>query len=57
MAPLNQGGVVDQWGKVYGTENVIVADASIATFSIDGNPNAAVEMLAYRIAKHLLATN
>jgi choline dehydrogenase len=57
MAPENQGGVVDKWGKVYHTKNLIVADDSIAPLNIDGNPGAIAEMMAYRIAKYRLQQN
>ena len=54
MGPREQGGVVDQWGNVYGTENLLVVDNSIAPLIIDGNPNSIAEMMAFRIGRHLL---
>lgn len=57
MGPLNNGGVVDNYGRVYGVSNLIVADASILPFSIDGNTSAAAYLVGYTIAKQLLANN
>ena len=53
MAPLNQGGVVDRFGNVHGVENLIVADASIIPFTVDGNTSASAYLIGYTIAKHL----
>lgn len=53
MAPLNQGGVVDRLGNVHGVENLIVADASIIPFTVDGNTSASAYLIGYTIAKHL----
>lgn len=55
MAPREQGGVVDNWGNVYGVKNLMVVDDSITPTSTDGNTAAPAEMLAWRIAKHLIA--
>ncbi len=50
MAPLNQGGVVDSTGHVYGVQNLIVADDSIAPIGMDGAPMASAYMIADNIA-------
>lgn len=50
MAPLNQGGVVDGTGHVYGVQNLIVADASIAPVPMDGTPMATAYLVAAKIA-------
>lgn len=54
MAPLNQGGVVDSTGHVYGVQNLIVADDSIAPVAMDGAPMASAYMIADNIANLLL---
>ena len=54
MAPLNQGGVVDQYGRVYGVQQLIVADDSIIPFTVDGNTSAPAYLIGYTIAKQLL---
>ena len=54
MAPLNQGGVVDRFGSVYGVNNLLVADASIIPFTVDGNTSAAAYLIGYTIAQRLL---
>ncbi|AOZ91941.1 GMC family oxidoreductase [Paenibacillus crassostreae] len=53
MAPLNKGGVVDRTGKVHGVNNLIVADASIIPYTVDGNTSAAAFLIGYTIAKQL----
>ncbi|MEH7179625.1 GMC family oxidoreductase [Neobacillus vireti] len=53
MAPFNRGGVVDRFGNVHGVDNLIVADASIIPFTVDGNTSAAAYLIGYTIAKHL----
>ncbi|MDP4171164.1 MAG: GMC family oxidoreductase, partial [Bacillota bacterium] len=57
MAPLNEGGVVDRYGRVHGVQNLIVADASIIPFTVDGNTSASVYLIGYTIAKHLIKEN
>ncbi|MDF2699835.1 MAG: dehydrogenase [Haloplasmataceae bacterium] len=57
MAPLNKGGVVDPCGRVYGVNNLIVADASIIPSTVDGNTAAAAFLIGYTIAKQLLSEN
>ncbi|WP_274366247.1 GMC family oxidoreductase [Paenibacillus thermotolerans] len=53
MAPLNKGGVVDRLGNVHGVKNVMVADASIIPFTVDGNTSAAAFLIGYTIARQL----
>ena len=55
MAPLNQGGVVDGTGHVYGVQNLIVADDSIVPVGMDGSPMATAYLIAANIANLLLA--
>lgn len=54
MAPLDQGGVVDSTGHVYGVENLIVADNSISPLVMDGAPMASAYLIASNIALILL---
>lgn len=54
MAPLDQGGVVDSNGSVYGVKNLYVADASISPVPMDGTPMASAYMIAANIARMLL---
>lgn len=53
MAPLNQGGVVDSRGHVYGVENLLVADDSIVPVAMDGTPMATAYLIGYNIARLL----
>lgn len=53
MAPLNQGGVVDSEGRVYGVNNLIVADDSIVPSAIDGSPMTSAYLIAWNIARIL----
>lgn len=53
MAPLNQGGVVNSTGKVYGVENLYVADNSIVPVAMDGTPMATGYLIAANIARLL----
>ena len=55
MAPYSIGGVVDNMGRVYGVNNLIVADASITPSTIDGNTQAASYLIGYTIAQQLLS--
>ncbi|MGD9568712.1 MAG: GMC family oxidoreductase [Sedimentibacter sp.] len=55
MAPYNRGGVVDYLGRVYGVNNLIVADCSIIPSTTDGNTQSAAYLIGYTIAKQLLA--
>ncbi|MFF2887394.1 GMC family oxidoreductase [Paenibacillus sp. NPDC057967] len=54
MAPLNKGGVVDRRGHVHGVKKLIVADASIIPFTVDGNTSAASFLIGYTIARQLI---
>ena len=54
MAPLNLGGVVDSTGHVYGVQNLMVADDSIAPVGMDGAPMASAYMIAENIANIIL---
>lgn len=53
MAPLDQGGVVDSRGHVYGVQNLIVADNSINPQGMDGSPMATAFLVAANIARLL----
>lgn len=53
MAPLSRGGVVDRRGSVHGVKDLIVADASIIPFTVDGNTSAAAFLIGYTIAQQL----
>lgn len=53
MAPLAQGGVVDATGRVYGVNNLFVADDSIVPQAIDGSPMTSAYLIALNIAKLL----
>jgi len=54
MAPLNQGGVVDSTGHVYGVQNLIVADDSIVPIPMDGATMASAYLIAANISLILL---
>ncbi len=56
MAPQNQGGVVDSTGRVYGVQNLIVADASIAPIALDATTMAPAYLIGANIAQLLLGT-
>jgi choline dehydrogenase len=45
--------VVDQYGKVYGLENLRVADASIMPDCIRANTNATTIMIGERISEFI----
>lgn len=53
MAPLDQGGVVDSTGHVYGVRNLIVADDSIVPVPMDGSTMASAYLIAANIARML----
>lgn len=55
MAPYSIGGVVDNTGRVYGVNNLIVADASIIPSTTDGNTQAVSYLIGYTIAQQLLS--
>ena len=46
--------VVNQWGQVHGVEGLRVVDASIMPKVVSGNLNAPTQMMAARIADHIL---
>lgn len=54
MAPLNQGGVVDSTGHVYGVQNLIVADDSVVPVTMDGSPMATAYLVAEKISSLIL---
>ena len=54
MAPLRRGGVVDRRGNVHGVKNLMVADASIIPFTVDGNTSATAYLIGYTVARTLL---
>ncbi|WP_276356097.1 GMC family oxidoreductase [Cohnella caldifontis] len=56
MAPLEKGGVVDPYGRVHGVSDLIVADASIIPFTVDGNTSAAAYLIGLTIAERLSKT-
>ena len=45
MAPLTKGGVVDHLGRVHGVDNLVVTDASIIPFTVDGNTSPAAYLV------------
>lgn len=53
LAPLDQGGVVDSQGRVYGTKNLYVADDSIVPAAIDGSPMTSAYLIAWNVARLL----
>ena len=57
MAPLDQGGVVNSIGRVYGVQNLIVADNSVNPAGMDGTPMATGYLVAANIAQLLLEGN
>jgi len=46
--------VVDEWGRVHGVASLRVVDASIMPRIIGGNLNGPTQMMASRIADHIL---
>lgn len=55
MAPLNQGGVVDSQGKVYGVNNLIISDDSIVPSPVDGSTMTSAYLIAWNIVRMLLS--
>lgn len=47
-------GVVNYKGEVFGVKNLIIADASIIPYTIDGNNSATSYLIGYTLAKTLL---
>ncbi|GIM46587.1 oxidoreductase [Collibacillus ludicampi] len=56
MAPFKKGGVVDRRGRVYGVDDLLVADASIVPFTVDGNTSATAYLIGFTIAQQLLSS-
>lgn len=54
MAPLNQGGVVDSFGRVYGVSNLYVADDSVVPQCTDGSPMPSAMLIAANIAAMII---
>lgn len=54
MAPLDQGGVVDSFGAVYGVRNLYVADDSIVPQVMDGSPMASAYLIGFNVAELLI---
>lgn len=54
MAPLVDGGVVDSFGKVYGTQNLFVADNSISPLIMDGAPMASAYLIGTNVAQLII---
>lgn len=46
-------GAVNGWGEVHGVRNLIVADASVIPYHMDGNTSSCAYLIGYVIAKHL----
>ncbi|CUI16127.1 hypothetical protein PNK_0499 [Candidatus Protochlamydia naegleriophila] len=57
MTPLEQGGVVDSKGHVYGVKNLIVADNSIVPLCIDGSPVVTGYLIGASVAELLIEDN
>ncbi|MCH5586047.1 GMC family oxidoreductase [Shimazuella sp. AN120528] len=57
MAPLENGGVVDNRGNVHGVENLMVADDSLIPFTVDGNTTAPAYLIGFTIAQQLMEEN
>jgi choline dehydrogenase-like flavoprotein len=55
MAPLNQGGVVDNTGHVYGVQHLIVADDSVVPVPMDGATMSTAYLVAMNIANITLS--
>lgn len=47
------GAAVNGWGEVFGVDGLVVADASIIPYHMDGNTSACAYLIGYTIAKHL----
>lgn len=57
MAPLQQGGVVDSYGRVYGANRLFIADSSIVPEHCDGSELALALLIASNIARFLKNSN
>ena len=54
MAPLNQNGVVNEKGEVYGVKRLRVADISVAPIEPNGNTAGPAFFVGYNIAKMII---
>lgn len=54
MAPQDQGGVVDGNGRVYGVQNLYVADDSIVPLCMDGSPMASAYLIGANVAQLII---
>lgn len=54
MGSYSRGGAVDYLGRIYGVNNLIVADCSLIPNTVDGNTQASSYLFGYTIAKELL---
>jgi choline dehydrogenase-like flavoprotein len=50
-------GVTDQWGQVFGTENIFVADSSLFPSACGLNPSWTIMALARRVAQKITRTH
>ena len=57
MAPLDQGGVVDASGQVYGVKKLYVADNAVCPGPMDGSPMATGYLIGANIAEIILMDN
>lgn len=55
MAPQNSNGVVDSSGRVYGVQNLFIADNSIVPLCMDGAPMASAYLIGANVAQLILA--
>lgn len=54
MAPQDQGGVVDSFGRVYGVRNLIVADDSVVPQCMNGATMASAYLIAANISRLII---
>lgn len=50
-------GVVDCYGKVFGYENLYVADGSVFPTSVGSNPAMSIAAMGERVAEHIITTD
>jgi choline dehydrogenase-like flavoprotein len=55
MAASPRDGATDPWGRVWGTERIVVADGSVHVTNGGANPVLTILALAWRAAEHLAA--
>ena len=55
MGKESEGAVVNSSGEVYGVKNLIVADASIIPYHVDGNTSAPAYLIGATIAEEILS--